>query len=288
VAKRISERVLGRERARFDGVEAITLGGWKRARFRVDADGGRFDCVLSRGSGRLFVLLSGGVDRAQGAELPRFQRWKWARSFPGHVLLVSDPTLYLADEIGLGWYVGPAASNWHRTLARLVSRVAAELGVGPDRIVYYGSSSGGFAAIATACWSRAAGAIAINPQTDVLRYQPVPVQRMLDACFPGTSPESFPDDAHRERLLAAGICARSSGTRILIAQNVRDHVHFELHFAPFCDRFGIPTNGGLAPDGTKASLLFENEQGHIAAEPRELLPQLLARYDALSPAPDPS
>ena len=286
MAKRITPRVLGEERARFDRVESVALGRLKRGRFRVDADGGRFDCVLSRGRGRLFVLLSGGSNRGPGVELPRFQRWKWARDFPGHVLLVADPTLHLADDLGLGWYVGPAESDWTRTLARLVSRVADELDVPSEEVVYYGSSSGGFAAIAAACRTTASGAIAINPQTDVLRYHPVAVRRLLDACFPGTSAEDFPESVHRERLLATGICDTSPGRRIVIAQNVEDRVHFELHFTPFCEHFGIPTDGGLSPDGTKASLLFENERGHVAAEPREILPRLLSRYEELSPLPD--
>lgn len=282
MAKRIRAGALQKERARFDGVDAVALDGLKRARFRVEADGGRFDCVLSRGAERLFVLLSGGTNRGAGVELPRFQRWKWARDFPGHVLHVADPTLYLAADLGLGWYLGHAGANWTRTLSRLVRRVAGELGVLPEDVAYYGSSSGGFAAIAAACWTPGAGAISINPQTDVLRYHPVAVKRMLDTCFPGTSAEDFPPAVHRQRLLAVGACERSPATRVLIAQNRRDEVHLDLHYTPFCEHFGIPRAGGAAPDGTKASLLFENDRGHIAAEPRELLPSLLSGYDRLA------
>ena len=291
MARRLTLRVLGEERARFDGLDAIDLDGLKRARFRVDADGGRFDCVLSRAPRgllharqpeRLFVLLSGGSDRAAGVELPRFQRWRWARDFPGHVLAVADPTLYLDDAIGLGWYVGPADRNWTETLAGLVSRVARDLGVGPAGVVYYGSSSGGFAAIAAACRTPGAGAIAINPQTDVLRYHPGAVKRLLDVCFPGTTAERFPEHVHRERLLAAAICEQAPGTRVLIAQNVSDRVHLDLHFTPFCERLAIPTSGGLATGGTKASLLFDNDRGHVAAEPRELVAELIASYSGLA------
>ncbi len=284
MAEPITQTELDRELALFEGLEAIALDRFERGRFRVDADGGRFDCVLSRGGDRLFVLLAGGIRRRRQG-LPHFQRWRWAQDFPGSVLLVADPTLRLADRLGLGWYLGPAEANWTVTLARLVGRVAEELGIAPEDIVFYGSSSGGFAAITAASWSPGAGAIGINPQTDVLRYHPRAVKRMLKTCFPGTSMRNFPERLRRERLLAWARCEASPQTRVLIAQNSRDRVHLQRHFTPFCERLGIPPDGGISPSRLRASLLFENDAGHVGAEPKELLPELLRRYDMLGRPP---
>ena len=134
---------------------------------------------------RLFVMLSAAVDRSK-YRLPVFNRWTWAemKKFPGHVLCVADPTLELHDAMNLGWYLGTDENDASEELSRFIRRFAEVLGIPEDKIVIWGSSGGGFAALALASRIEKATAVAVNAQTDILAYE---IARHIEAvrrsCF---------------------------------------------------------------------------------------------------------
>jgi hypothetical protein len=290
-----AQEILDTELESFSSLEELDLSGITQGRFSVLEDGGRFDAYLSlktEGSSlgrqlnrapnanRLFVLLSGAVDRSRRT-LPYFNRWSWDEDFPGHLLCVSDPTLRVHDNLRLGWYLGTSEVNWTATLARVVSRVAAQLDVQPSDITFYGSSGGGFAGIMLATHLDGAGAIAINPQTNVLHYHPRPVKAMLMRCFPGVKPRSAGLELVTQRFSATCRTARSPRARVLIAQNRLDEFHYKRHYTPFCDVLRLPVEGGPNSRCTRAAFPFEGPGGHFGAEPRKLVPELIDAFDAL-------
>ena len=185
------------------------------------------------------------------------------------------------ENLRLGWYVGTSEVDWTATLARLVERVAEQLHVQPSGITFYGSSGGGFGGIMLATHLQGAGAIAVNPQTNVLRYHPRPVKAMLMRCFPGVTAKTADPELIAERFSAISRCEASPRTRVLIAQNRLDEFHYEHHYVPFCEALGVPTEGGADAANTRAAFPFEGPGGHFGAEPRKLVPELLEAFDAL-------
>lgn len=119
----------------------------------------------------LFIMMPSAFDRKKST-LPVFNRWTWADQgiFPGHVLCIADPTLELQNELQLGWLLGHKSSNLVEDLANFVLKFAKKLSIPNHKIVVYGSSAGGFAALALAACIKDSTAVAINAQTDVLSF----------------------------------------------------------------------------------------------------------------------
>jgi hypothetical protein len=271
--------------ARFSGINALASADLQDGRFSVMLEGGRFECFLQQKSeaSHLFVLLSG-ARNPETQPLPKFDRWSWSKRFPGHVLCVSDPTLYLDEaHMGIGWYVGPENKNWPLRLSGLVRAVATQLAVPTRRVVCYGSSAGGFASMMLAAQLGDATAVAINPQTDVLKYSKRFVQHLLKVCFNGREPGAL-NAAARARLSATDAFRRRPAARCLIAQNLEDPAHLLNHYGPFCESLGAPIEGGSDPTGRVQSMTFSDPMGH-GPEPRHLVDELIARGVALCDRP---
>jgi hypothetical protein len=269
------------EPARLDSLEAVeqqvALGG--PARFDVRVQGLDYALLLGpRKPGGLFVILGGAVPDRRTITLPRFSRYSWVPDLPGTVLCVADPSLLLDADLRLGWYFGTLEHDGTATLATIVQHVARGLGVPADQITAYGSSGGGFAALQLA--GRLGGgatAVAINAQTDVLKYG----VRKSVAAFVNTCLHGLDEAAARERLdsrlssLALWSGPQAASARCLLVQNSQDRHHFRTHFTPFAQQFGMPTDSdATSEDGRMATLLYSHPSGH-AAEPREMLPRIL-------------
>lgn len=93
------------------------------------------------------------------------------RKFPGHVLCVADPTLELQNDTQLGWYIGIDEHDASEELSKLIQHFAVALGIPEEKIIIWGSSGGGFSALALASRIEKATAVAINPQTEIFAYE---------------------------------------------------------------------------------------------------------------------
>src|SRR5690625_3858022 len=185
----------------------------------------------------LFVLFSGDALR-QKLDPPVFQRWKWARLFPGHCLYVSDPSLHLYERLGLAWYAGTTSFDPAPVIADTVTRVARQFGIDAQKVWTYGSSGGGFAALRMLKFLPAAKAICVNPQTNVLAYGAGTVEVFLRVCFERrTRDEALEEFSHRLSLLSQPDIYKSRS--IIYLQNGADLHHFDDHYVPFCKALGL-------------------------------------------------
>ena len=278
------EAVLAEDRAEDRAPARRAAAPPDASAFRVERDGGRFDFLHKpHPERRLFVLLAGARDVTR-QPLPFFNRWKWRDDFPGHVLCAADPALARApDRLRIGWYAGTEDRDWRRTLAGIVLEIARRHGIASRDVICYGSSAGGFAALTLAAQLGDATAVAINPQTHVLRYYPGHVRDFREICFPATPDAAFETDL-RDRVDAVAALRAAPSCRALIRQNVRDAFHHERHFLPFCAAFGIPATGGAAGAGRIRAELYEDPRGH-GPEPRGDAPFLILQALALSRLP---
>jgi len=226
---------------------------------------------------RLFVFFSGDALRKTNNP-PVFQRWSWARHFPGSCLFVSDPSLYLNPDLGLAWYSGTTDFNPLPVISERVGHIAQQLGLAQSDIYAYGSSGGGFAALRFAALNDDVGALAINPQTSISAYKSSNVEKYYSTCFSGLSrvemTNKFP---LRTSLLA--LSEKLRGKRIVLAQNTEDTHHLKSHFTPFCTAMGVPADH--APDDSRLRwLFFTVEGGHKKAEDSETFQKIIALVNA--------
>lgn len=230
-----------------------------------------FHCLFHRGNEeRLFVLLTAAVNRP--CLLPAFNRWKWRDRFPGSVLCISDPTLLQSETLAIGWYLGSEQNDATSDMAELVEIVAKGLGIRAGNIIPYGSSAGGFSAMALASRIPGATAVAINPQTDATRYNARRVTEMVAHCFPGLTL----DDVRQRYTFRVDMTSAipQSHSRVIIVQNTEDHEHWEPHFLPFANSTGLPIKTGTSSDGRHASIVYSHENGH-ASETPEVFEQII-------------
>jgi len=243
-----------------------------------------------KGQQRLFVMLSAATRRSE-QRLPVFNRWTWAETkrFPGHVLCVADPTLELHDEMNLGWYLGTDEHDVSEELSRFIRRFAEALGIPEDRIVIWGSSGGGFSALAVTSHIEKATAVAINAQTDIFAYEIARyIETVRRCCFRNQTAQHIQEHfGPRVNMAQAWRSNRSS--RAILIQNKLDTHHYACHFKPYWEALGGTAEGGASADGRHYAWLYSDPKGH-APESEQMVPGILslidqARFTASTPMP---
>lgn len=157
-----------RDLCRRGAVDSVTNS---LVEFIVMHDGFRIPVRIVR-KDRLYgslVMLNGAVDR-QRSKNPVFQRSSWSNQIPQTQVYIYDPTLMDHSNLSLGWAVG-RAGHWAVPAIRDVAVVITDAlcGTGHQR-TYFGSSAGGFVAIALASFDQRSRFIANNPQVDWLKW----------------------------------------------------------------------------------------------------------------------
>jgi hypothetical protein len=253
--------------------KASQVQAHEKAGFYFEEGEFRFDFLFARGSEpRLFVIFSGDIDRKKITP-PAFQRWTWADKFPGHCLFVSDPSLHLDPSLGLAWYAGTSRSDSLPTIRRLVREIAGELKIPDGNLYAYGSSGGGFAALRLASIMPELVPIAINPQTDVLKYSNGAVDRCLKLCFSCAS-RSEAEEKFSSRLSLFPSLDQLRGRRMIYAQNRLDEHHHTTHYQPFVAALGLDFD--IEYRTNEASVvLFEHPDGHRKAETSEAFNEIM-------------
>jgi hypothetical protein len=254
------------------------LAGLDDQVFSVTAEGFVYPLRLKvePGADRLFVMLHGAVRRHKRA-LPLFARWNWGKVLKGHVLAVCDPTLYLG-RMELGWYMGTGFKHAIPGLVAIAEETRRKLGIAEDRLIFYGSSGGGFSAIKAASTLGGNGrAIAINPQIDLMKYNERHVRQLARALGRPRRPYDWNESprAHTHAMVAyREACERGQRPGVVVAQNTTDDVHLADHFPDFVDEVGLPREGGYDKERLVGAILFNKPGGHSAGESTELVKQI--------------
>ncbi|WP_131358115.1 hypothetical protein [Aquitalea sp. USM4] len=243
----------------------------------VSAGEYNFHCLYApHPSSSIFVLLTAAVDRDKMPP-PYFNRWGWKEQFPGKVFCISDPTLCLDPTISIGWYLGNQEHDATADMADLVKVLAGSVGVSEGNVITYGSSAGGFAAIMLGTYLDDAISVAINPQTDILKFSQQHVDKLLSTCFELTS---FDERRFKERTNIAERLKIKS-TRIILAQNVLDSHHWVNHYLPLAEQIDLPMAvSGFSKNKNYYSIIYRDSNGH-APETPEVFDELLGKIKSL-------
>ena len=120
---------------------------------------------------RLTVLYNGAVSRDRCEDGIVFQRSSWKDEIPSTIVSFADPTLVLHDRMSIGWgqVDGQLFAPEQYKVILDVLRDSLSL-PGRFETLHYGSSAGGFQALATAGYDRGSRVLCNNPQTDYSKY----------------------------------------------------------------------------------------------------------------------
>jgi hypothetical protein len=223
---------------------------------------------------RLFVLLSGAIDRST-QNPPIFHRWTWHEKFPGTVLAISDPTLNLDPEIGLGWYIGSKHNDATEAVAEIIRQVAQKQEIPLENVIMYGSSGGGFAALMITAKLGQGIAVAINCQINALHYLDDAVKTMLRVSFNNIDKQEVQETyPNRISVLENWKISQNTAHAILI-QNKGDTFHYEHHYKKFAEFLNLNlTESSLSKDGRHRAIIYDDESGH-GAEPEKLVEEII-------------
>lgn len=144
------------------------------------------------------------------------------------LLQISDPSLYIAEDLNLAWYAGSSIQPNLQMLLASLSEFAAE-SASSSQIVFAGGSGGGFASIKLASAFPTATALVWNPQTDIEKYNAEHVDHYFSRAWRGNR-------SHAKRTIATSLLApsiKNSQYRILYFQSATDIWHIKDHLKPF-------------------------------------------------------
>ncbi|QNN82266.1 hypothetical protein H3H54_14495 [Brachybacterium sp. Z12] len=134
----------------------------------------------------MVVLMSNAVvPGREDRQFPAFHRWSWAMSWPdSHVLAIADPALRDNPALDGAWYLDATHDTIH-AVAEVVAVEAEHRGIPLDRVIYYGSSLGGFAALCAASVTRCHAVVEV-PQIDFQNWFPGAIKRVEEHVLQGS------------------------------------------------------------------------------------------------------
>ena len=213
----------------------------------------------------VWLWATAGVDGTR----PVIKKRMAGRQLQMDTLIISDPTLLQRPDLRIGMFFGDEDHDPIDGVIEIATKCATNIGVPARDIVFVGTSSGGFAAVAAAC-RLGAGAITLNAPLDL----------------PAAS-EAYPEGKHgrhdfRPNITSAELAreypARSRGAsayktigadtlpRLAIFQNVVDRYQYQGQFLPFCSETGASPTGGRSSDGRILTDLLNYPEGHHATK----------------------
>lgn len=149
-------------------------------------------------------------------------------------VFISDPSLVLDNNLMLSWYAGNIYQpDLQVKLTKILSKIFKALKT--DKLVFFGGSGGGFAALFFAQMFSHSWAIVFNPQTNIRRYKPSAVRQYMEKAF-CMDTEADKVSGNLPSMVKTNLCDLYEGhsnTRIAYMQNCNDDFHIESHLLPF-------------------------------------------------------
>lgn len=194
--------------------------------------------------------------------LPMFTGGGISAAIPTNRVFIADPTLYVGETTKLAWFAG----NQHQPdLQSVIVQILRALIPEEQRVVFFGASGGGYAALYYSTFFPGSTAIPVNPQTDIAAYLPAFITRWLTSAW-GRDGE---DDLSTVPAVTSVVpmYAEPVANRVWYVQNPGDSFHVEGHYGPFM--------AALDPGNDVQPVLIDGGPGHVPP-PKETLTELLA------------
>lgn len=204
----------------------------------------------------LVVLFHGALGRSRGAAVPSFLNARRSIVGGAHQISIADPGVETTNRVGVGWFAGSEANPSQRLLPHFFEFLRDALNV--DRVIFVGSSGGGFGALYYSWCMPGSIVCASVPQTNAWEYNESSRRFYLEDCWPrGLDAYETPPT-----LDVRDLYSQSVPNTVVYVQSSRDDRHLQRHMIPFLD--SIPTD-----DRHKVALKvsYWGRPGHSGAVP---------------------
>ena len=228
-----------------------------------------YDFLLTARPGTVLLCHFHGNTPRDGINLPIFTGLGVTSSITASMFVPSDPILALDANLGLAWHFGCEGIPLQAITVSIVKKLQTILHA--TRVVTWGGSGGGFAAIRVAKDMPNSIALAWNPQTNITKYVQDPVNRYLRIAFPTIVADgTFP--SHREQFpsLCTDEFLDGYQGRILYLQERTDW-HVDAHLKPFLAAFCRKTLSNITDSSDFSGFVTDQlylhldhwENGHV-------------------------
>ncbi|MGX6442307.1 glycosyl transferase family 2 [Neobacillus sp. K501] len=216
------------ERFQFPSPEPFIL--------KVQWEGVEFDFLIKMKelSSHLIILGSGAMNyQEKRVKPPYFQRHSWIDDLEDSVIFYNDPTLYLGEELLLGWGQGTFDRFYLNDIADILEILIKKSQVPFKKVLFYGSSGGGFMSLILAGFLKDSSVLVNSPQTCLTQWLKVPVQQVFNRSYPKMSEQEimnkFPDRVNVIKFYYQ----KKYVPKIFYLQNVYCELDVENHLIPF-------------------------------------------------------
>lgn len=178
-----------------DAVPTSTGDGWTEYRWSIDLSGVKVPTLVrirEDSTDVLLVTYNGAVQRSKAPDGVVFQRSSWLEDFESSVVQFADPTLVRHERLQIGWGQYDESEMASDTYLKILELLRTTFGLATSvATLHYGSSAGGFQALALGAIDRGSSVLANNPQLDWARYNPMFVKSLLRDVFGGKTVEQI-------------------------------------------------------------------------------------------------
>lgn len=182
----------------------------------------------SRPADALVFRFHGAIDRTR-RPLPAYQENLQQMQDHAHQITICDPTMLSREGFSCSWYAGHEGLDTQGLLLKFCAQATQALGAG--RVIYMGSSGGGFASLFLSRHHPGSIALAIVPQTNLKHhFKPGGVTRYLNACWPGLTIEQASERACMD---VCDLYRDGFDNSVIYLQSAGDTEHNALQLAPF-------------------------------------------------------
>lgn len=191
--------------------------------------------VSNRCSETTVVFFHAALTERVDLQLPVFSGARLGAGLNVNKIFVSDPSLYLSNTLRLGWFLGNRYLHGEEQITSSLLQILRNLGT--KKVILFGASAGGFASILYGGRIKNLSeleviSIAINPQTNILKFSKGPVRDYFQTCW-DVNYNDF-DVLKTLNLTYDLTCSPEliSNLPLLYIQNTGDD-HYRDHFLPF-------------------------------------------------------
>ncbi len=205
----------------------------------------------------LIVLFHGAMNR-DVRTYPSYLNYR-SRIYPhAHQISIADTSLSLNENLTNGWFAGSTDTPLQELLPNFLRELARALKI--DRLIFSGSSGGGFAALYYSWHFPKSIAVATVPQTNINSYYQRRRDSYLETAWKTTSthlPEQLCTDLR-------DIYSQDMENTVIYLQSALDHYHIQTQMLPFLSSLSAKSQENVA---LKCS--FWGKVGHSGALPTE-------------------
>ena len=217
------------------GIDGIDFSH-SRASYEITGEAHRYCFYLEmKAKGLPLMVFGQGMQIRKEITLPRYQRLDWASQLPYNILIFNDPTLFQSETLTLGWCTGTLEHPVLPTHLKIVELVRDFLNISNGKILFYGSSAGGFTSLMLASSLPGSSALVNNPQTDVFEFRRAGVQSLITTCFQGKSQDELRPLMAERFSFVEHIKHGGYVPQIYYLQNLLDDDHYRYHLLPLLD-----------------------------------------------------